>query len=148
MLTLSLGGADQAPALVLAIGAHADDIEIGCGGTLLALQQQYPDCRIHWLVLTSVPERRMLAGGGSSGSTGTPTRMATAGCPTPPSSRRTASRVEGISTISLIGDAANPRAVRVSHTSENASPAANQSPGSSPSVNNTAYAVPPSVPAP
>jgi LmbE family N-acetylglucosaminyl deacetylase len=43
---------------VLFIGAHCDDIEIGCGGTMLALQQQHPDCRIHWLVLTSVPERR------------------------------------------------------------------------------------------
>ena len=43
---------------VLCIGAHCDDIEIGCGGTILALQQRYPDCRIHWFVLTSVPMRR------------------------------------------------------------------------------------------
>ncbi len=43
---------------VLCIGAHCDDIEIGCGATLLTLQQRYPDCRIHWLVLTSVSERR------------------------------------------------------------------------------------------
>lgn len=43
---------------VLCIGAHCDDIEIGCGGTILSLQCRYPDCRIHWLVLTSVPARR------------------------------------------------------------------------------------------
>ena len=43
---------------VLCIGAHCDDIEIGCGGTLLALQRQYPRLRIHWLVLTSDPARR------------------------------------------------------------------------------------------
>jgi len=43
---------------VLCIGAHCDDIEIGCGGTVLALQQRYPDCRIHWLVLSSTQTRR------------------------------------------------------------------------------------------
>jgi LmbE family N-acetylglucosaminyl deacetylase len=43
---------------VLCIGAHCDDIEIGCGGTLLALQRQYPRLRIPWLVLTSDPARR------------------------------------------------------------------------------------------
>ena len=42
---------------VLCIGAHCDDIEIGCGGTLLALQQSYPRLRVHWLVLTSDPRR-------------------------------------------------------------------------------------------
>jgi LmbE family N-acetylglucosaminyl deacetylase len=43
---------------VLCVGAHCDDIEIGCGGTLLALQEHYANCRIHWLVLTSIPARR------------------------------------------------------------------------------------------
>jgi len=43
---------------VLCIGAHCDDIEIGCGGTLLALQQQYSKLRLHWLVLTSDAKRR------------------------------------------------------------------------------------------
>jgi LmbE family N-acetylglucosaminyl deacetylase len=42
---------------VLCIGSHCDDIEIGCGGTVLALQRRYPNCRVHWLILTSVPER-------------------------------------------------------------------------------------------
>ncbi|MFO1217457.1 MAG: PIG-L deacetylase family protein [Burkholderiaceae bacterium] len=43
---------------ILCIGAHCDDIEIGCGGTLLTLQRAYPGTRIHWLVLTSNPKRR------------------------------------------------------------------------------------------
>ena len=42
---------------VLCIGAHCDDIEIGCGATLLTLQQDY-DCTIHWLILSSTPSRR------------------------------------------------------------------------------------------
>jgi LmbE family N-acetylglucosaminyl deacetylase len=49
------------PLQILCIGAHCDDIELGCGGTLLALQQRYPDCRIHWLVLTSNPTRQQEA---------------------------------------------------------------------------------------
>jgi LmbE family N-acetylglucosaminyl deacetylase len=42
---------------VLCVGAHCDDIEIGCGGTLLALQRHYPRLVVHWLVLTSNPLR-------------------------------------------------------------------------------------------
>jgi len=43
---------------VLCIGAHCDDIEIGCGGTILSLQRRYRNCRVHWLVLTSGTARR------------------------------------------------------------------------------------------
>jgi LmbE family N-acetylglucosaminyl deacetylase len=58
VLPLSLASESSARPEILCIGAHCDDIEIGCGGTLLTLQRRYPDCRIHWLVFTSVPERR------------------------------------------------------------------------------------------
>ncbi len=37
---------------VLCIGAHADDIEIGCGGTILRLQEDFPNLTIHWQVLS------------------------------------------------------------------------------------------------
>lgn len=37
---------------ILALGAHADDIEIGCGATLLALQQAH-DLEIVWVVLAA-----------------------------------------------------------------------------------------------
>ena len=38
---------------VLAIGCHADDVEIGCGGTLLALTRARPDVQVTWVVLTA-----------------------------------------------------------------------------------------------
>ena len=42
---------------VLAIGAHADDIEIGCGGALLALADAHPRVEFVWAVLTGDGER-------------------------------------------------------------------------------------------
>ena len=41
---------------VVAIGAHPDDIEIGCGGTLLRLGAR-PGTSVHGLVLTGVEQR-------------------------------------------------------------------------------------------
>lgn len=38
---------------VLCIGAHADDIEIGCGGTILKLQQANPGIAFYWVVLSA-----------------------------------------------------------------------------------------------
>ena len=43
---------ERGPARVLAVGCHADDIEIGCGGTLLALAERRPDLEVTWLVLS------------------------------------------------------------------------------------------------
>lgn len=45
------------PARVLALGAHCDDIEIGCGGTLLELQARRPNLSVRWVVFCSDPER-------------------------------------------------------------------------------------------
>jgi LmbE family N-acetylglucosaminyl deacetylase len=42
---------------VLCIGAHSDDIEIGCGGTILRLLEGSKDVEIHWLVFCSNPVR-------------------------------------------------------------------------------------------
>jgi LmbE family N-acetylglucosaminyl deacetylase len=42
---------------VLAIGCHADDIEIGCGGTLLTLARANPELEVDWVVLASPGER-------------------------------------------------------------------------------------------
>ena len=58
MLNLAFARSPGRPLEVLCIGAHCDDIEIGCGGTVLSLQQQHADCRIHWVVLTSSEARR------------------------------------------------------------------------------------------
>jgi LmbE family N-acetylglucosaminyl deacetylase len=38
---------------VLCLGAHCDDIEIGCGGTLLHLKGAFPELRFHWVVLSA-----------------------------------------------------------------------------------------------
>jgi LmbE family N-acetylglucosaminyl deacetylase len=38
---------------VLCLGAHSDDIEIGCGATLLQLTEAYPDLEIMWVVFSS-----------------------------------------------------------------------------------------------
>ena len=43
---------------LLALGAHCDDIEIGCGGTLLRLIADDRIAHIHWVVFTSIEERR------------------------------------------------------------------------------------------
>jgi LmbE family N-acetylglucosaminyl deacetylase len=40
-------------ATFLFLGAHCDDIEIGCGGTLLRLTEEYPKARFVWVVLSS-----------------------------------------------------------------------------------------------
>src|SRR5215475_1548518 len=43
---------------ILAIGCHADDIEIGCGGTLLTLARSNPELEVHWVVLAAPGARR------------------------------------------------------------------------------------------
>jgi LmbE family N-acetylglucosaminyl deacetylase len=42
---------------VLCLGAHADDIEIGCGGTILSLLAAQPELHVTWVVLSG-DERR------------------------------------------------------------------------------------------
>jgi LmbE family N-acetylglucosaminyl deacetylase len=37
---------------ILCVGAHSDDIEIGCGGTLLRLTQEHPGLEITWVVFS------------------------------------------------------------------------------------------------
>ena len=38
------------PLRVLCLGAHSDDIEIGCGGTALRLVRELPDLDVRWIV--------------------------------------------------------------------------------------------------
>lgn len=44
-------------ASILCLGAHCDDIEIGCGGTLLRLLEENPDAHVRWVVFSSDPVR-------------------------------------------------------------------------------------------
>lgn len=46
------------PLNVLCVGAHCDDVPIGCGGSLLALQKSVAQLRIDWLVLSADARRR------------------------------------------------------------------------------------------
>jgi len=38
--------------VILCLGAHADDIEIGCGGAILTWLAERPGTRVHWAVLS------------------------------------------------------------------------------------------------
>ena len=42
---------------VLCLGCHSDDIEIGCGGTILRLAAERPDCVFHWVVFSAIGAR-------------------------------------------------------------------------------------------
>lgn len=57
MLPLSLGTNADAPLRLLCLGAHSDDIEIGCGATILRLLTERPNISVHWVVLSSNPDR-------------------------------------------------------------------------------------------
>jgi LmbE family N-acetylglucosaminyl deacetylase len=57
MLGVSLEALTRPVERVLAIGCHADDIEIGCGGTLLALVRARPAVAVTWVVLAAADER-------------------------------------------------------------------------------------------
>jgi len=49
--------AAERPASILLLGAHCDDIEIGCGGTLVQLVRQFPGARFSWVTLSADAER-------------------------------------------------------------------------------------------
>lgn len=57
MIGLALDRAVSAPIRVLAIGAHPDDIEIGCGGTLMSLAEQGVVSEASVVVLSGKPDR-------------------------------------------------------------------------------------------
>jgi LmbE family N-acetylglucosaminyl deacetylase len=57
MVPLSIGPRETRPNRVLAIGAHPDDIEIGCTGTLLQLIQRQAVSEVIWVVLSGEAER-------------------------------------------------------------------------------------------
>jgi LmbE family N-acetylglucosaminyl deacetylase len=56
MLRVPIFPNGSGPRRVLLLGAHADDIEIGCGGTVLRLAEQR-GLSVRWMVLSATPER-------------------------------------------------------------------------------------------
>jgi LmbE family N-acetylglucosaminyl deacetylase len=53
MIDLGLNLPGGRPPRFLFLGAHCDDIEIGCGGTVLELMKVWPDAEVHWVVLSA-----------------------------------------------------------------------------------------------
>ena len=48
---------DQRPLTILLVGAHCDDIEIGCGGAVQRLLSNHPTARFVWVTLSSDAQR-------------------------------------------------------------------------------------------
>jgi LmbE family N-acetylglucosaminyl deacetylase len=57
VLRFGLPGAGSGRLRVLALGCHADDIELGCAGTLLQLKAAVPSLEVRWVVFSAIGER-------------------------------------------------------------------------------------------
>jgi LmbE family N-acetylglucosaminyl deacetylase len=57
MLPLSLGRPPRAGYALLCIGAHSDDLEIGCGGVIMRLLREHRVGAVTWVVLSGDGER-------------------------------------------------------------------------------------------
>jgi LmbE family N-acetylglucosaminyl deacetylase len=58
---LDLSLSKREPLRLLCLGAHCDDIEIGCGGTILKLAVAKRKMEVHWVVFSSDEERKQEA---------------------------------------------------------------------------------------
>jgi LmbE family N-acetylglucosaminyl deacetylase len=58
MQKLSFSGKNKGPLKALFLGAHSDDIELGCGGTVLRLAEDGQDLDFYWVVFAASPLRR------------------------------------------------------------------------------------------
>jgi LmbE family N-acetylglucosaminyl deacetylase len=56
VLGLSFSGLGLSPT-ILCVGAHCDDVEIGCGGTLLRLAAEIPGARFVWAIFAGEETR-------------------------------------------------------------------------------------------
>ncbi len=58
MLKLKFATEKNQALKILCLGAHSDDIEIGCGGTILKLIEKYRRTTFYWVVLSSNERRK------------------------------------------------------------------------------------------
>ncbi len=58
MLRVQFGNSGTPLRRILCFGAHCDDIEIGCGGTILRLIRENRKVEIYWVVFSSNPPRK------------------------------------------------------------------------------------------
>jgi LmbE family N-acetylglucosaminyl deacetylase len=56
-----LGATAPEPLRLLCLGAHCDDIEIGCGGTILKLIAAVRKIEVYWVVFSSDEQRKLEA---------------------------------------------------------------------------------------
>jgi len=61
VLDLTLARSASSSIRVLCLGAHSDDIEIGCGGTILTILERYRRVSVDWIVFGSSEVRAMEA---------------------------------------------------------------------------------------
>ena len=57
MIKINFDRAEESDFKILCLGAHCDDIEIGCGGTILKLIENYSNLTVYWVVFSSNEER-------------------------------------------------------------------------------------------
>jgi len=57
MFSLALRKENDGPLRILCLGAHCDDIEIGCGGAILKLLGTYKRTVVDWVVFSSEQQR-------------------------------------------------------------------------------------------
>jgi LmbE family N-acetylglucosaminyl deacetylase len=58
MLALNFSHDGRAPLKILCLGSHSDDIEIGCGGSVLRLLSSYANLEFVWVVFSSSKARK------------------------------------------------------------------------------------------
>ncbi|QMS87919.1 PIG-L family deacetylase [Nostoc edaphicum CCNP1411] len=57
MIQLSFNKPEESEYKILCLGSHCDDIEIGCGGTILKLIDNYQYVVVYWVVFSSNEQR-------------------------------------------------------------------------------------------
>ena len=82
MRRMGLGLDEEGPLTLLAVGCHADDLEIGCGGAVLDLASRGALAKVVWVVLSGAGERADEARAAASGAAlGRASRSPRAGLP-------------------------------------------------------------------
>lgn len=66
MLKVSFDRGEDSDFRLLCLGAHSDDIEIGCGGTVLRLLEEKPNVEVFWVVLGATGQRAIEATGSAN----------------------------------------------------------------------------------
>lgn len=57
MLGVKFETSKNSPLTLLCLGAHSDDLEIGCGGSVIRLIEEHPAINVHWVVLSATQDR-------------------------------------------------------------------------------------------